>query len=192
MHTFFYISMGYFGEKNNCNPVSLINFFCEFDIYAAGAKMVIQQSQVAQMPYIGDNPLPQEQLGWKQTNETSPLLALVMAAAVAVALGGERCLWEGKTRPDHNVLLRYIFNGGDDYHHHSQNLNDEGDEGNFSNYRNPIINPFKNRGDSRVDRMLNLNNKTYVIINWYCDWKSCGIYMTQIIVSNFFFVVRVW
>ena len=78
-------------------------------------------------------------------------------------------------------MVRYISNDGDDYHYHyhSQNYNYERDEGNFSNYRNPIINPFKNRGDSRVDRMLNLNNETYVIINWYCDWKSYGIYDSE-------------
>ena len=33
----------------------------------------------------------------------SPLLVLVaVAVQVAVALGGEKCLLEGKTRPDHN------------------------------------------------------------------------------------------
>ena len=56
--------------------------------------MVIQHSWVPHAS--GDNPLPQE-----QTNETPPLLAVV-AVAVVVALGEERCLGEGKTRPDHN------------------------------------------------------------------------------------------
>ena len=65
--------------------------------------MVIQHSWVPHAS--GDNPLPQEQLGWKQTNETPPLLAVVavqVVVAVVVALGEERCLGEGKTRPDHN------------------------------------------------------------------------------------------
>ena len=65
--------------------------------------MVIQHSWVPHA--LGDNPLPQEQLGWKQTNETPPLLAVVavqVVVAVVVALGEERCLGEGKTRPDHN------------------------------------------------------------------------------------------